>query len=305
MNSRMKSGIAALLAVASVGACVTKGKVKSESQALQNCQGGSLAAVGAPSPVPKVERVFMVILENTDAEHSIQQPFMKALAQQGAYLANSHGITHPSQPNYIALTAGSLLGVDSNDDQRLDARHLGDLIEEKGKSWKTYAEGFRGGCELTSSRGPYARKHVPFLSYKNIQDNPARCARVVPSDELQKDVAQGTLADFSLFIPDNNSNGHDSGVAAADEWMEKNFGPLLKDPNFMDGTLFILTFDESGSSPTNQIATFFYGDAVRAGASSDTCYNHYNVLRTVEETLGLAHLGRNDELAAPIQDIWK
>lgn len=51
-----------------------------------------------------VDRVFLVILENENAGAALQQPFLKQLADTGAYLANYHALTHPSQPNYIALT---------------------------------------------------------------------------------------------------------------------------------------------------------------------------------------------------------
>ncbi|MDD5434650.1 MAG: alkaline phosphatase family protein [Nitrospira sp.] len=154
------------------------------------------------SASPPVEHIFIVVLENTNAEDAYTQPFMRTIANQGAYLGNFHGVTHPSQPNYFALTSGSTWNVD-NKMITIDGSHIGDLLEAKGKSWKVYAENYPGNCFLKEKRGAYARRHVPFLSYKNIQSNPARCARVVNSSELQADVKNNTLPDFSLYIPDN------------------------------------------------------------------------------------------------------
>lgn len=257
-------------------------------------------------PPPSVKRVFMVILENTSAQDAFAQPYLKSLAASGAYLSNFHAVTRPSQPNYIALTAGSSFGLDTNGPLNLPQSHLGDLIEKKGLDWKVYAEGFPGDCFMGEMHGSYARKHVPFLNFRNVQEDPARCAKIVPATRLTQDVADSRLADFSLFIPNNDSNGHDSGVEYADQWVRATFEPLLKDPKFMDGTLFVLTFDEAAkSSKTNHVYTLLYGDSVQAGTSTGTCYGHYDLLRTIEDTLGVGTLGRNDERAQPIQGIWK
>lgn len=252
-----------------------------------------------------VRRVFVVVLENTDADDALAQAYHRELADRGGYLSNFHALTHPSQPNYIGMVAGSQLGVDNNDLQRVDARHLGDLLEEKEKSWKVYAENHPGGCFLGKDSGSYVRRHVPFLSFVNIQDDPARCAaHVVPSTELAKDVAARTLPDFALYIPNNDNNGHDTGVAHADRWARDTLGPLLADPSFVEGTLVVLLYDEADDEESNRIYATFYGDAVRPGSTDSTCYDHYNLLRTVEEVLSLGTLGRLDSRSLPIQGIW-
>ena len=66
-------------------------------------------------------------------------------------------------------------------------------LEEKGYDWRVYAEGFPGNCFLGASRGKYARKHVPFLSFQNVQSNPARCAKVVEARQFDSDIAAGQL----------------------------------------------------------------------------------------------------------------
>lgn len=257
--------------------------------------------------VPRAERVFLVVLENTDASDALAQPFLGELARRGAYLRDFRALTHPSQPNYIGLVAGDRLGVNDNDSNlRLDGPHLGDLLERGGKDWKVYAEGYPGnGCFLGESNGAYVRRHVPFLAFRNVQNDPSRCARVVPAARLAEDAAAGAVPELSLYIPDNNGNGHDTGVAHADAWARATLGPLLDDPGFMDGTLFIVTFDEAARDPANRVYTVLLGDTVSPGASQDSCQDHYGLLRTVEESLGLGTLGRQDERAAPITGIWK
>jgi phospholipase C len=248
---------------------------------------------------------MIVVLENEDASNAIDQPFLKSLAARGAYLASYQAITHPSQPNYIAMTAGDLHGVKDDRNVDLDVRHLGDLLDARGLSWKVYADGYPGGCRLDARIGPYARKHVPFISFRNVQADPARCAKIVDSPRLYDDLAAGALPDYSLFVPDMNHDGHDTGVEFADRWLQSAFGPLLGDPRFMKGMLFVVTFDESRRSGGNRIYTALYGDSVIAGSVSDHPWNHYSLLRTIEEAFGLGTLGLNDQSADPIRGIWR
>jgi len=248
---------------------------------------------------------MIVVLENENESNAIDQPFMKSLAARGAYFESYKAITHPSQPNYIAMTAGDLHGVKDDRNVDLDVRHLGDLLEAKGLSWKVYADSYPGNCRLDARIGSYARKHVPFISFKNVQENPARCANIVNASRMYDDIAAGALPDYSLFIPDMNNDGHDTGVEFADRWLEATFGPLLGDPRFMKGMLFVVTFDESRSSGGNRIYSAFYGDSVIAGSVSDHPWNHYSLLRTIEESFQLGMLGLNDQSADPISGIWR
>jgi hypothetical protein len=191
------------------------------------------------------QKVFIVVLENTAYGDALAQPFLASLAARGALLTNFFAEAHPSLPNYVALTAGSTYGLTSNADVTLDVSHVGDLLERAGRTWKAYAEGYPGNCFLGSSAGTYVRRHVPFLSFRNVQTDPARCQRIVNASALASDIENGTLPDYSVYIPDLNDNGHDTGVAFADQWLARTFGPRLQDSRFTDGMLFVVTFDES------------------------------------------------------------
>jgi hypothetical protein len=268
-------------------------------------------AAGHPSQVPIAKHVFVVILENTDARLAENLPFVTRLAARGAILRNAHCITHPSQPNYLAVAAGSTLGITGSEPLSLDGLHLGDLAEGKGLSWKVYAEQFPGACYLGETSGAvadgqYVRRHVPFLSFLNIQQNPARClTHVVNAGNFDADLAAGNLPNLSIYIPDNLHNGHDSNAFIADAWMESRFGSLLDDPRFMDQMLFIITYDESSSPSDLRITTVLFGSMVRVGAESSDSYNHYDLLRTIETVLGLGTLGRFDNYAHPVTGVWR
>lgn len=261
-------------------------------------------AVGA-FPRPPFEKVFIVVLENATYANALAQPFLADLASRGALLANFFGETHPSQPNYIALTAGSTYGVTSNLNVSLDVGHVGDLLEAAGLSWKVYAEGYPGGCFLGASSGAYVRKHVPFLSFANVQTDPARCARIVNASALAGDIAGGTLPDYALYVPDLNNDGHDTSVTFADQWLATTFGPRLQDPRFTDGRLFVVTFDEAPTTGPNHVYTSLYGRGVVPGAASAIRHDHYSLLRTIEDALALPTLGQHDATASPITGVWR
>lgn len=255
-------------------------------------------------PSPPITHVFVVVLENTDAAVAEQQPFLARLIREGTYLRNYHGVAHPSQPNYIALVSGSTHGVSGDGPVRVDAEHLGDLLDRRGLTWKTYAEDYAGSCDLDAVDGLYARKHVPFLSFANIQNDHGRCSEhVVNANELWADLASGSLPSFALYVPNQDNDGHDTGVAYADRWLENTFGPLLEDPRFTEGTLFIVTFDEDASYANNRVATVLWGTRVRRGAVSGTRYDHYALLRTIEAIFGTGTLALHDETASVINEI--
>lgn len=109
--------------------------------------------------MPRKQKFFIVIHENNDFAKIIQRPFYKELADRGTLLTNFHGLFHPSQPNYLALiagtntftTAGGNVETVTNDVSRdgplaLTGPNLGDLLDKKDISWKVYAENYPGAC---------------------------------------------------------------------------------------------------------------------------------------------------------------
>jgi hypothetical protein len=260
-----------------------------------------------PADEPQT-KIMTVVLENTNYDTALRQPFLASLAMRGALLTHFTAEAHPSQPNYIALISGSTYSVHSDSKVSLDARHIGDLVETKGLQWKVYAESYPGNCFLGTGAGTYVRKHVPFLSFKNVQNDQTRCgARIVNASELINDIRDSKMPAYSLYIPDLKNDGHDTGVAYADHWLSTTFGPLLQDPKFMKGLLFIVTFDESKSYlfGGNHVLTILVGDSVKPGTTLDANYTHYSLLRLVEDEFALGSLGQNDAHAVVITGFRK
>ncbi len=264
----------------------------------------------AAGSLPQFKKVMIVLMENASFKSALKQDGFAEFAEMGALLTNHHGVVHPSQANYVALTAGDHKFVKGDSNQTVDVKHIGDLLEAKGLDWKAYAEDYPENCFLGAREGKYVRKHVPFLSYKNVQDNPGRCNRIVNMNRLDDDIVAGTIPAFSLLVPNLDNDGHDTGPAFASDWLKKYLGPKVKNPAFMKDMLLVITYDESGFSPftfsfTNRIYTVLIGDSVIPGSKVKTKTNHYDMLRTVEDGFGIGNLGREDSVAEAITGIWK
>ena len=266
----------------------------------------SFAAFSA-SATPKTgkyfDRAIFVLFENTNYATAIKQPFFKQLANTGANFTNFFALTHPSQGNYIALTSGDLNGVTGDGTYNLDVENIADLLEAKGLTWKVYAESYPENCFKGSYSGSYARKHNPFISYVNIQKDSLRCSNIVDASQFATDAANGTLPAYVFYVPDENNDGHDTGVAYADKWYSKKFGPYISDAAFMENTVLISTFDESAGGSKNQIYTSIFGPAVKAGDYS-TKFTIPSLLRLIEDNWDLGNLGKLDKTATPIEGIW-
>lgn len=252
-----------------------------------------------------IQKVFMLILENTDIGDALKQPYLARLALDGAQLKDHRGIRHPSQPNYIAFAAGRQI-VKDNDIEDLDSLHLGDVVQGRGKTWQMFGDGYpstdkNGKPFLDEDDGDYCRKHFPFLSFINVNRNLARAAACVqPGTAFDPN----HLADFTLYIPDNEGNGHDSGVKKASQYVEGRFGKFFA--KLPPGVLVIVVFDEDGGSDKNHVYCALSGDMVKRGGVATYKTNHFALHRLVAEVVGGKGLGDAASAPALLQDdaLW-
>lgn len=251
----------------------------------------------------------MVVFENHEASaiaDSPAAPTFNALARRYAILTDYTAVAHPSLPNYLALVSGSTHGITSDcTDCVVQARSLADTLGAARKTWKTYAEnlpypGFTGG-----SSGRYAKKHDPFLYFRNVADSRARRNRIVPFTQLTRDLAARRLPDFSLVIPNLCDDMHDCPVATGDAWLKAHVVPLLHSQELRGGVVFVVfdegTSDEGGGGHVEALAL---GPSVRGGSAFAHATNHYGLLRTIEDAWGLPRLGLS-RTGTPIGGIWK
>ncbi|HEV7220847.1 MAG: alkaline phosphatase family protein [Terriglobales bacterium] len=288
-------------------------------------QTSSSAPPGTPAASPKhFDRVLIVVLENQPYVYAIKDKYLKQLADEGVEFTDFHGLAHPSYPNYLGLIAGSTFGMHGvfGDDQKDfpdDNQHrtIGDELE-----WRNYAEeypGKPGKAPYLFDASKYARKHVPFLSFIKVQKqepqnvvsvdtkNPHNVfvTDVENSRRDPKDSKYKPLATYMFYSPNMDDDGHDTNLGTASTWL-KNFLENWFPKDSRAGTLLIVTFDESEAPErkSNHIYTVFLGDMVKAGQRVDTRYDHYDILRTVEDNFGVQPLNAGDSHAKVITGIW-
>lgn len=256
-------------------------------------------AQAAPPPVPAFRHVVVIVFENKGPGEVLgnrSAPAFNAFARKGAVLSGYRGVARPSLPNYLALVSGSTHGI-TTDCTRcvVDGPSLADTLAAKGLTWKTYAEGLPRPGWTGANAGRYAKKHVPFLYFRNVLARPAWLRNVVPLSRL----APRRLPDFALVIPDLCHDMHDCPVRVGDAWLRRFLPPLLEAPE----TAVFVTFDESYGRG-NRVPALALGPLVRPGSRFAPALTHYGLLRTIEDGLGLPRLGRSAR-AGVLAGIWK
>jgi len=237
--------------------------------------------------------------ENQPYELVNIDPYFSYYATQGRLLTNYFAITHPSQPNYWSQIAGDFFKINSDDNHDLDYTNVIDLLDKKGITWKSYQEAYPGNCTPDYSYKTYYRKHNPFMSFDNIRKNSTRCANIVNSDVLDSDIAKKSFPQYMYFTPDINNDAHDTDILFAGEWLSLFLDKRLK--SLPPRTVVVITWDEDDYIKDNHIYSALLGDVVVPGSQDATFYNHYSILRTVEDNWDLGNLGRGDVKANPFQ----
>jgi hypothetical protein len=266
------------------------------------------ASAKAP-PVPSFRHAIVVVLENKNQSEVLgnsDAPEFNALAAGGAVLSNYRGLTHPSLPNYLALVSGSTHGIASDCTScRVSGRSLADTLQRAGRTWKTYAEGIPSPGFTGPFSGQYAKKHVPFLYFRDIVSSRARRRHVVGLGQLSRDLAANRLPTFSLVVPNLCHDMHSCSVATGDAWLGSFMKPLLRSPH-LGSTVVFVVFDEPEESEaaTGRIPAIALGPLVRAGARDSARTSHYGLLRTLEDAWRLPRLGRSAS-TLPITGIWR
>jgi hypothetical protein len=274
------------------------------------------APASHPGPVPDFSHVVLIVMENKECSQvlgSRQAPYLNRLGRRYAVLRDLYATTHPSFPNYLALTSGSTLGARATCARcRYRARNLVDELEAAQLSWRAYMEGMPSACYERSRAGPYAERHNPFLFYVDIRHDPRRCADVVPLTRLWPDVRDSRLPRFAWITPNLCDDMHDCGVRAGDAFLARTVPRLLRAVG--PRGVVIITWDEGttkrhccwGLARGGNVPTIIAGSAVRPHAAPLTAYDAYSILRTIEDGWRLPRLRAAACPCTPvIGDVWR
>ena len=239
--------------------------------------------------VPRLSHVVVVLLENherSDVFASGQMPTLQRYAHAYADLTNYTAVAHPSLPNYLALVAGSTEGITSDCTSCVaSGPTIGTSLTRAHESWGGYAEGYPGSPL-------FAKKHMPFLYF------PGQASHVHPLTQLDPH----RLPAYAFVAPNLCDDAHDCPLSKADAFLARFLPPLLGVPK----TAVFVVFDEGTTNIDGggRVAALVLGTAVRAHAVSAQACNHYCLLRTAEDALGVGHLGASAGVA-PLTGIWR
>jgi hypothetical protein len=263
---------------------------------------GKPLSLGASSTLPRSRTSHVIVVAMENAEYgevigSSAAPYVNALARRYGLMTHSFAIRHPSLPNYLALTSGSTQDIGSDcTDCGVSAANIVDQLEHAHISWGAYLEDVPSPCFLGAQAGGYAKKHNPFAYYADVVRSPARCARLLGFQQLARDLRAGRLPTYVWISPNLCDDGHDCGVGAGDRFLARTVPALLRELG--PHGFVVLTWDEGtsdrgccGVAAGGHVATLVAGPDVRRGARVSTPVDHYGVLGSIEQALGLPALG--------------
>jgi len=288
------------------------------------CSGATAIDASATSPCGTLAlsqthytHVVWVWMENNSFGSimgSPEAPDINSLAGQCGLATNYHSISHPSLPNYIAATSGLALaklapfGSDCSPSRKCSTS--APSIFDQLSSWKAYEESMPKNCHR-KNKHEYAVRHNPPPYYTTL----AECtSKDVPYSQLAGDLAAGKLPAFSFITPNLIDDMHDGTIAEGDAWLQHNLPTILNSSEYQRGSIVVVvTWDEGEGGTSNDcatnttdvgchVATIVVSPSTVPGTQSSTLFNHYSLLASTEQLLGVPMLGEaataNSMLAA-------
>ena len=281
---------------------------------------GFPTSAAAQAGTPRFDHIIVIMMENHGLSEIIgnpDAPFMNGLTTANPVAANYFAVTHPSLPNYMAPTGGDTFFTRNcsiaDGGCTTPALNIADRIEASGRTWAAYMEDMPSPCfvgdnyPVVGSPPAYREKHNPFIHFDDIRNDAARCNRIVPYTQLTADLP--ALPNFVWITPNMCNDMHDvcspdlSEVKLGDNWLSTEVPRIQNSPSCAapQTCLIVITFDEGGTD--DHLFTVFVKPGPRP-PDSNVMYDHYSLLRTIEDSWGLATLTANDAAATPMADMF-
>jgi phospholipase C len=272
-----------------------------------------------------------------------QAPNLNALATEYGLATQFFSVADPSAPNYVAMLGGDFYGIADDNPyftHNLDKLSLMSELDAAGMSWKGYFQGmpyagyrefcYPGRCNGVPDFDPfYSSKHNGIIYFHSVNARPAERRKMVPIEQLATDLA-GELPAFVYIVPDQCHDMHgsppwcgDSGnpgdvndnqlVSRGDVLAGELVATIVASPIWARGNdAIVITFDEGngtatccGVPGTGRVATLVITNRGPRGLKDPTPYNHYSLLRTIEEAFGLSCIAHAcDPLVQPMLPLF-
>lgn len=359
--------------------------------------GASQFAPRMPEPT-RLDHVFIIMEENHALDHTIgdvntnagtpgygqlSMPYLTMLSQTYGQATQYYGVTHTSEPNYIAATSGSTWGVNNDNGwysgstengvqlppNQYNHTNIVDELDGAHIPWAAYMQsmpsaGFTGD---SANGGLYLSKHNPFDLYTDIHTNPDVAQNVKPYDDMATDLNRGNAPRYVWISPDICTDMHlgvypakagtqppttcpypdaigdpvdEASKSVADDFIRDAVTTIMHSKAWTGNSVIFITADETDYDASNPNIGDYYSAAgccdspvLPAGdpeispdwpggmyggglvpmvvisrngpmhATSSTPFNHYSMLLTIEEGLGLGELGYTSD-SAQVKPMW-
>jgi phosphatidylinositol-3-phosphatase len=278
------------------------GNVSPPSNSIEVTVGGGGGGGGSG---PGLDHVVVIVGENSGYSQVIQNPYFSALADQHGLASNLFAITHPSLPNYLALTGGSTFAV--SDDAGPGSHPIAGESIFGQTDGRTLAESMPSNC-ASGDTALYSTHHNPQVYYA---DERALCAQNDVPYDAQRDGVPDLSAPFTLVVPNKCDDGHDicggSGRDAAiqqfADYVRAFLGEAMQTPEWKsERTAIVVTFDEDSKNEGNHIYTVVVSNQ-QGHVVDDTPSTLYTLLGTIEDQLGVSRV-RAAASAGSIADLF-
>ena len=276
--------------------------------------------------------------------HNRFAPTFNRLASQYGLASHYYTTSDPDTANVMALLAGNDFGISDGApywDSRVNKPSLLSQIDKAHMSWKEYAQGlpypgylgdcYPGNCIQTDSLYNQIQFNaVPDLT--SVADNPAEARKMVPATQLSTDAKTGHLPNFSFIDPnecagmhggppwceDSSSNYHqfddNALVSGGDSYLGQVVHAIMSGPQWKKGNnAIVVSFTEGDTSQgccdvkvgTGHVLTIVITSHGPRHLTDPVPFNHYSLLRTIEDAFGLPCLGHAcDKVLVPMAKLF-
>lgn len=239
--------------------------------------------------------VVLVVEENhgfnTVIGSSTLMPFLNNLASQNSLGTQYFANTHPSIGNYMMMTTGQIVTNNDGFNGPVDVDNIVRHLIQAGKTWKAYAESLPAVGYIGGDSGPYLHRHAPLTYFTDVTGNSNERTNLVPFTQFATDLKNGSLPDFSFVTPNALDDAHDGTPQQADQWLQTNIAPLLSSPQFQNGGVLVITFDEADTGDSTlgggHVPLVLVGPVIKQKFQSATTYQHQNLLKFITTFLGI------------------
>lgn len=283
-----------------VYACSRSGRPPKTGRLLVTFKTTGTPTVGRPCGVTSgsplaYRHVVWIVLENKSYAQIVGSsgaPYINQLASECGLAQNFYAEAHPSLPNYIAMTSGGTQGITDDAGPQSHSVDAENIFAQLGTGWRALEESMPASCSL-SDDSFYAVHHNPAAYYPGLRT-------VCATNDVPLADSPDLSARFTFITPNLCHDMHSSScgnttsteVHQGDDWLRGFMPKVLASPEYRSGTTVVfLTWDEDdyAAKSGQHIATLVVAPSVPAGTVVTARFDHYALLRTTEELLGLGH----------------